>query len=243
MKYSEILEEIKRIYQEDFTMESFRKIGCLNKKINEISLKQDMNNINNENNYHEVKNCLAEVVYLKLKDKLNFSDDIINKIINHIGYADDISEIYVLDGYVAYDVLSSDGKEPYFALEDSFCNITSNNFNDVVGSSLLKKLIVESINNLFREYLDEKPLKLKSNGDITCDENINIYLNSTLSYLGKINSEINNEIIKVMIHDDKDNIYYFDMKLRDGYLVLYQNNHYLHKVSEILNNKNKVKKI
>ena len=90
MKYQDILEGLKKIYREDFTMDAFRELGLLNKKINEISIKQDMNNSKNEENYYEVKKCLEDILYLKLKDRLGFEDEIINKIIDNIGYAENI---------------------------------------------------------------------------------------------------------------------------------------------------------
>ena len=107
---------------------------------------------------------------------------------------------------------------------------------------MLKKLIVDSFNNVFKVYLDENPLKYNDNGDVIYSEpDFNIYLNTNFKELNTINEQMMDRIIKVIVKKNVDEIYYFDLKVRDGYTVIYQNEYGLNKVSELLNNKSNIK--
>lgn len=247
MEYKDIIREIKEMYDNDFNMDSFRCAGRINKKINKIAINQNMKDVRKEYNYHAIKNYLEEMVFNKLKEKLGYEDEVIKKIIKYLSYAEAIHEIYVIDGIVAVKALSKTNNSPeiksFFIPEDGFCDITSANFNNISGYGVLKELIVGSINKVISNNLGIiEPLILKENGEINYSKyNINIFLNSNLSHLGKINENINNDIIKILVKRGINEIYYFDMKLRDGYLVIYQNEFPVNKVSSILNDNVKVK--
>ena len=103
----------------------------------------------------------------------------------------------------------------------------------------MKKLLVGSFNNLCKSELGNKNvLKLNRNDYISYNVDADILLNCTLSYLDENNLENKNAKALVRIMDD---IHYFDMKLRDGYLIISNNECKINKLSEELNKKNKVK--
>ena len=240
MNYNEIIEAIKVIKHDNFTMDSFKKVGLINRRNNQL-LRANVghNKEKAEETYLMIKNMLEEVVYQKLQDKLGFESETINKLVNIIKYSENIEEVYVFDGYIATRISSMNENKDYassfFIIEEGFFDITSNDFNDTNKYNIVKKLIVESINNVFNSC--EKLLYLKDNGEIKYNiSNLNIYINCSLNYLGIINNKSNNETIKVIVKHGKDEIYYFDIKLRDGYLVIYQNES-LNKVSELLDDK------
>lgn len=243
MGYKEILTEIKDINYDDFTIESFRKAGRINRNINEIVTKQT-DESQKEYSFYMIKNFLEDVVFNKLKEKLDFEDETVKKIVKYIPYAEGILEIYVLDGHLAVKVLDKDkdNVKTRFIPEDDFYDVTSISFNNSKGNKMLKKLIVDSFNNVFKVYLDENPLKYNDNGDILYSEpDFNIYLNTNFKELSKINNQMVDNVIKVIVKKNVDEIYYFDLKVRDGYTVIYQNEYGLNKVSELLNNKSNVK--
>ena len=247
MEYSEIIKEINQMYDEDFNMDSFRYLGILDKRIKEIAYKEDLSDVEKEYNYHAVNSYLEEFAFAKLKDKLGYEDEVIYKIMKYISYADAIEEIFVIDGYVMVKAVTNvniNERKSFFIPEDGFYDISSANFNDSNNSLILKELIITGINNILNDNLDiKKPLIINGNGDaIYNKKNINIFINRKMSDLAKINAMDNNEIIKVLVRSSFDKIDYFDMKLHNGYLVTYQNEYPVNKVSSALRSVRKVKR-
>ena len=249
MGYQDIINEIRGLYYDEFNMDSYRKLGSINKKINQVAINQNVNDTGNVHNYNVTKNYLEEVAFSKLKEKLGYEDEVIKKIVSYISYSEAISEIYVVDGIVLVKALSktNDNKEykSFIILQNGFYDIASINFNNTANFGILKKLLVDSINHIFKTNIyDTKALEINNNGDIRYKESdLNIFINCSLNKLGMINEKMNNEIIKVIIKYQNDQIFSFDMKLRDGYLVIYQNEYNVNKVSETLNNESKIKAI
>ena len=247
MEYSEIINEINQMYDEDFNMDSFRYLGILDKKIKEIASKEDLHDVEKEYNYHAVNNYLEELAFTKLKEKLGYEDEVIYKIMKYISYADVIEEIFVVDGYVIVKAVTNvnvNEKKTFLIPEDGFYDISSANFNDSNNSLILKELIITGINNILNDNLDiKKPLILNGNGDVIYNKkNVSIFINRKISDLAKINAMDNNEIIKVLVRSNLDKIDYIDMKLQDGYLVTYQNEYPVNKVSSALRSVRKVKR-
>ena len=247
MEYQSIVNEISRMYNEEFNMDSFKTCGSLNKRINMIAINDDFRDVKKEYDYYAIKNYLEDMVFHKLKEKLGYEDEIIKKIISYLSFAEVIDEIFVIDGNVLVKVLSKTTSDPeykvYFIPEKGFYDITSVNFSNTENYGMIKELVVNSINNIFKSNIDiNKALDLNNNGSIKYRElGLNIFINKPLSELGKINDELNNDVIKVIVKYKFDKIYTFDMKLRDGYLVIYQNEYNVNKVSEALNTSSKKK--
>lgn len=247
MEYSEIIGIINKMYDEDFNMDSFRYLGILYKRINEIASKQDLSNVEKEYNYHAVSSYLEEFAFTKLKEKLGYEDEVINKIIKYINYAEVIEEIYVVDGFVivkAVTNINNSERKSFFIPENGFYDINTANFNDSNVSQTLKELIIKGINNIINDNIGiDKPLTVNGNGDVVYNKkNINVYINKKLSELAKINAIDNNEIIKVLVRSNLNNIDYFDMRLHDGYLITYKNEYPVNKVSSALRSVRKVKR-
>ena len=224
-------------------METFKEIVNINKRINEIAIKEDMTNTIKNYNYHAIKSYLEDVTFEKLKSKLDYEDEVIKKLSEYACYMENIDEVYVLDGFIASCVHDNHGNS-HFILEDNFLDITSSGFNNIRNNMVFKKLISDSINNYLKYYLAlDSLLHFKKNGKfIYSNNNINIYLNSSLSDMNRINNENSNEVIKIIVKYN-DEIYYFDMKIRDGYLVIYQNQYEINKISDKLNGNVKKKVI
>ena len=250
MEYTEILDEINRIYSNDFDMTAFNKLGSINTRINEIASKQDMKNPEKKYNYHATKSYFDEMVFNSLKEKLGYEDEVIYKIMKYINIAEIIKEIYVIDGNIIVKAInkSFDGKFSwtYYIPEQGFYDIASFAFNDDIYNEyggMIKQLILNGISNTLKSNLEiDKPLMFNKGGGIEYNQDdIRIFINKRVSELSKINESNGNEIIKVLVKDSLDEIYSFDMKLRGGYLVIYQNEYPVNKVSEELDSNKKSK--
>ena len=73
-------------------------------------------------------------------------------------------------------------------------------------------------------------------------DNLNIYINKSLKEIMKINTDVTKEVAKVLVKHNNDELYYFDLKIHYAYLELAHNNYKVNKLSEMLDEKVKVKK-
>ena len=168
----------------------------------------------------------------------------------YISFSEVIEEIFVIDGNIIVKAVdkASDSTESktFYIPEDGFYDITStafngNEYNENVG--MTKALVMNGISNILNNNLEiNKSLKFNKRGNIDYNKSdIKIFINKKAHELANINEKDNNEVIKVLIKDHLDTIYSFDMKLRGGYLVIYQNEYPVNKVSEELSLDKKVK--
>ena len=251
MEYSDIIVEIKDLNSNDFNMDSFRNLGIICKRINNIyddELKEKR--IDATVRYATVKEYFNAIVFDLLKEKLEFEDEVINKIIYYINFAHRILDIYVLDGNViikATSDINEDNKTISYFVSDSFIDITSKNFvkgmdlkvyKDFFTSALDKALKVELNDKIFSDKL------ISNNGNINYNiDNLNIYSNKSLKEIMRINIDVTKEVAKLFIKHNNDELYYYDMKIHYGYFELAHNDYKIKIVSEILDKKNKIKKI
>ena len=240
-----ISKEIEDFENQDFTMDSFRIAGNIKKEIGDRYFYEAISNRYDAFYHFEfISGRFNNAVYLKLKEALGFEDETINKIMSFIKYGGEIKDILVIDGNTLVVLLSRDYDEPreisYLSDQDSAHEMDKIGFNNMVKSDL-RELITVSLNNIlkaiFYKYL---------NGDdaIILEEN-NIYYNSPFLniYFSKSLKDINkdNDIVKVLVKYGADEIYYFDMKFRNGYLVISDNEFPILRLSEILEQKKLVK--
>ena len=247
MDYNKFIDEIEKLCNEDFTMESFQNAGSINRRINRaFSKRSPLDKERELSNFLSTKAYLDDVVFYKLKGKLGYEDEVIRKLVSYIGYSDIINEVYVIDGYTAINMkVNSDNFDvdtQQFIPEGDFSEITSLSFNSNDNDLMIKKLVVSGLNSFFREqFNNEDILKLKNSGYISSNiVGLYIFMNSSLAHLDEINKNNLNEVVKMFVKYGED-IYYFDVKMRDNYLVLQYNNYEVHKLSEKLDSKEMVK--
>ena len=127
MEYSAVIKEINNVCCDSFNMNSFNQMGIINSKINQIASMQDMKDQKKEYNYRTVKSYFDETLFIVLKDKLGYEDEVIKKIMNYISFAEIIEEIFVVDGNIIVKAVnkSFDGKysRTYYIPEDGFYDI------------------------------------------------------------------------------------------------------------------------
>ena len=184
---------------------------------------------------------LKNIVFQKLHEKLASDSMIINKIIKYLDSEKNISDIFIIDDSVVANVVDINNNciTKSFFDGDNFHDIISNTFNNTTDNVIFKKLIVFSINNMFRDYVKDDILTLEKNNDISYNLlNTQIYLNNNLY---NINYGYN-KVIKILIkHNNK--LFYCDMKFRDDYLIISQNDYEVDRLSEkLLDNKKKLLK-
>ena len=244
MEYSEIINEIEDIKNNEFTMDSFKIVGSISRRINSIymdSIKSDY--CDAKDNYINVRGYLRDVVFDKLKTKLGFEDEIINEIVKILYFADRFSEIYILDGNIIVELETDSGSISFLLSDNGFVDITSPEFSKKNELNEFKKTFVNMLNGAISSITDNN-LSLSSLK--LCDDlisynvnDLNIYLNHSLSDIILNEDE---KITKVLIKQGNE-LYYFDIKKYDGYISFANNNYKINKLSEMLKTEVKIKRL
>ena len=242
MGYEKILKELGYINDTGISMKALRKLAGLFQSANtvygvELFAKRE----DSKERYHEVIEQIKEVAFDKLKNKLDFEDEVIEKIISLMMMTNKIEEIYVIDGMVLTrlenvrlakegsalekldDASKSEEKDALYSSSSGvFYNINSKSFIDI-ENDYFKHLVIGSLNALVGKN----------------DTNADIYVNHTLSelYSDNTGSQISKVIIKC-----KDEILYYDLKIRDDYVITSQNEYRVNVLSEMLDSNDKVYK-
>ena len=242
MEYKNILEKLAEINDSNFTMNSLIELAKLWQKASCVyGTEQLEKRIDAKECYDEVSGKIREVAFDKLKNKLGFEDEVINKIVSLMVITDKIEEIYVLDGYVASKLSNNqytlNQEELVFA--SKFVNITSKEFND--SDDKLKNLVVKSISNAILPLVNVK----NPNGVVVVNDGtvrynvteINIYLNHTLN---EILSDTTGLLMTKIFVKYKDTILCFDLKVNGEYIFIGKDEDKVNISSEMLNNKEKL---
>ena len=234
MDYNQIIGELNRIINSEFNMQNFRELKKQNsnKKLCAIVFDKYISFTN-------------EVIWKKLKETFDFEDEVINRIFSFIRVMDEIDDMYVLDGNVIVrrSNKTSDGGI-YVAPELDFIDITDKCF---VGNNVKNKmtnLVVMSINNIIKPLIENrvKPSDILSINDDKIDykkDNLNIYLSHNMSDI--LTDSSGNKVTKVSASYD-NNLLYYDMKIRDDYVILLQNNYEVKVISKMLDKSEKKNK-
>ena len=241
MENDEILRQIEILENNDFTMESFKEFGSIIQRINQMFNSDIIKNKVILDYYLRIKTRIENIVLLRLQSKLPYSDIVIRKIISCLYLGDKLEDIYTIDDTVIIKLLPFEDNKSYFIFEDSFKDVASNSYNEEDYTIIAKKLIVDSINNLLRGYINEDILKLKDTGYIVYKmPDVGVYMNASLS---DINSGIKNGFyrkMKLLINYGND-IYSYNAKLRDGYFFIINDDNKINKMSSDLENIVKVR--
>lgn len=251
MGFDIVINGIKRLEREDFSLDSIKFAGVIEHELNNTVVNQLLNRkYYAKENYQILHNHLKDVLYRKMKEKLDFEDEVIEKMMDLTKYSNRLEDIYVLDGNVIAKVLSTDGltlKEvTYLYPTSGFRELTTLTFNDSFNKLIVRDLLVTHLNNVIKPMIRSN---MENIDPIASDgleigytfPNIEVYLDRGLKEIDRIYNESKNYITKVLIKVNEENYYSYDLKCRDGYMILAQNDFTLKKVSEILEAK-KLKK-
>ena len=249
MEYVDIIKRISEIEQEDFTMERLKEAGNIAQEIfyvygKELMRKKEDAKVRMMN----VKDLLNCVVFNKLKEKTGFENEIIDDLVGFIGFFNQVSDIYILDGNIIVKLTTPDEKETSYVRSNELMDISGKDFTRGLDYELYKCFYVEAMNKamvpLFKEKFDKGNL-LNINSDLHISynlDNLSIYSNKTLKELMQINTDVSKDVAKVLIKHNHDEFYYFDLKIHYAYFELAHNEYKVNKLSEMLNKKDKVKK-
>ena len=246
MEYKEIIEEINAIDDANFTIEDFKKLARISKEIDIIyKMSIASGKMDASIHYDIVKDHLFTVVFKTLKQKLDFDDEVINSMMGLIDYASLIEDVYILDGNIIVKIIDS-SREIILPL-GKFYNIVSSNFNQDRKKNSFRNLFVKSVNNSITPLLnnpieDNKLLEIEDNHFIYRIPNINIYANHSLNEMMEKNENYIPQITKIIVSYNND-LYYFDMKVHNNSIMFFYNDYPIHRLSEILKEKSKIKKL
>ena len=247
MKYKEIFNELDEIINSDFNMSDFRKLNKIWQNINYIYGGELLDQrLDAKSHYDIVKNKVNEVLYAKLKEKLDFEDEVINQLLAFTMFTEKVEDLYVLDGIVIAKMKAYVHGEPkdilFFPGNNEFNNIATEKFNNLDNNEF-KTFLAQSLSNLIKplikDRVDVDEALVMNNDTFTYNvSDLNVYINSLLSNI--LSDNTGSKVHKILVTYE-DLIFYFDMKLRDNYIIISQNDFKIHSISEMLNQKNKVK--
>ena len=243
MEYGEIIKEIGNINGEEFTMDSFQKIGNICKEINRVYRDSMVNSrLDAEDHYIQVKEYLNDIVFDKLKEKLGFENEIIRKIVEILNFADRIKDIYVLDGNVIVELMTNESSVTFLLHGNGLMDINSYQFSSQNDEYEYKKSLVSLLNDAIPKLLKNdslnESLKLEDNLISYNISDLNVYANHSLSDMFMDNSGNTKTLVRY-----GNELGYFDIRRHNGYLVLANNDYRVNKLSTMLKNETKVKRI
>ena len=247
MEYYNIITKINN-FNLGFTMNDFNSLSSIIKEARSI-YNQDVldGKLDAKVHYDAVMDHLYTVVFSVLKGKLHFEDEVINKIMHLIDYADVMEDVFILDGNVFTKVHDNKNNDISFIPLDNFCDITTDKFGKNVLNNNFKYFFIESLNNSigtwFSDQLDKKKMLSMNNNNITYNLlDMNIFINSSLKSI--IDSAANHlqQVTRLVLRFN-DDLYSFDVKIHDEYLILSYNDYPVSRLSKILVEKEKNKKL
>ena len=243
MGYKKIYSEISKIYESDFTMDSLKELHDI---ASEVCIIRDKAMKKHKNDSiircNAIMLYLNEIAFTKLKEKLHFDDDMINRIIPCINYIEDVEDIYVFDGNIVIKMIeNSNNVSIKFIPTSDFMDITSIAF-DNSDNIEFKKNLVDSLNSDLDFVLNSHmSLRINENKIEYNNSNTNIYVNNNLQYI--IDSNDNNHKATRIIIKYNDKFLYYDMKINNNKFIMSRNEYKVYSLSDMLNsNKVKVKK-
>ena len=250
MEYVDIIKRINEIEQEDFTMDRLKETGNIAQEIFYVYGKEFMRKKEDAmGRMMNVKDLLSCVIFDKLKEKTGFENEIIDAIVGFLGFFNQVSDIYILDGNIIVKLTTPDEKETSYVKSGELIDISSKDFTSELDYEFYKCYYVEAMNKamvpLFKEKFDKGNL-LNINSDLRISynlDNLSIYSNKTLKEIMQINTDVSKDVAKVLIKHNHDELYYFDLKIHYAYFELAHNEYKVNKLSEMLKPKEKVKKI
>ena len=264
MGYEKILIVLGFVSDTGISMKALRKLAGLFQEAN-ITYGEELltNRPDAKKRYDEVVDRIKEVAFDKLKNKLGFEDEVIEKIISLMMLTNKIEDIYVIDGMVLSKLkkteLVKEGSELaklndelmslktnalYSASNGVFNNIDSDAFNSIENENF-KSLLVESLNGLVKPFIKSLDSNFKYDDEaviairdkvIYMVDNLNIYLNNTLKGILSDNAGVQKTKVIVTYNDL---VLYFELKRRDDYIIISQNEYKINVISEMLNNNTK----
>lgn len=244
MGYEKILKELGFVNDTGISMKALRKLAGLFQNANTVYGNELLNNREDaKKRYDEVIGRIREVAFNKLKKQLGFEDEVIEKIITLMLITNRIEEIYVINGDVLAQidntVYTNERDVLYSASNNNYLNVNYKKFNNSDNIDC-KTLLISVLNNALRPFThvnaDERVLSI--NGDVITYNipNLSIYINNSLEeiFSDKTGTVISNVIVKY-----NDMLLNFDLKIRDEYVIVSQNEYRVNVISEMLNNNTK----
>lgn len=243
MNYDTVISELITIINSDFDIQSLvslKKIYVLLGRVYRQDLIRRKSHELSKIVYEKYLEYTDELIWNKLKEKLDFEDEIINRIMTIIKNCNNIDDIYVLDGNVIVKSIDNKNDEAlYVAPEYNFVDITSNDFIKDNKNNQKANFIIMSINNTIKSLIQNKvesdDILLISNGNISYTmDNLNIYAGRNMNSILADNT--GSKVTKILVvYENK--LLYFDLKIRDNYVILSQNDYKINILSEMLNKK------
>ena len=247
MDFREIDSELNELCKNTFTMDTFRYAGKLKKAIEDNYIYEFINKKSNaRDNFEYLMTKFNDIMFQILKVNLQFEDETIKKIMNFLIYRDYLEDIYILDGNVIGKVLNfDDGKQKtisYLSHEDARYEIESFAFNNTINDNNLRALIVRCLNGvlnpkLVRELNGEDAILIENNNIVYNNPYLKVYFNRSL-----LDLITNGGVAKILVKYGNEELYYYDLKIRDGYVSLSDTEYQIKKVSSLLDSKKMVKK-
>ncbi len=243
--YTDITKKIDRIENSTLTIDNLKELARINGEINDIYIaEKNSGRIDAKIRFNTMKGKLYELAFIKLKEKLDFDNEIIDVILYFLSYVERINEIYVLDGNVIIKMISNNDSEKkisYFVSTNGFMDVESKKFTNDFNDISYKEYYVKALNNAIMPYLNKEILKIQNN-EIVCLPNVKLYSDYSLRDVMLTKTYVLNETVKIIL-DDNEQLYSFDMKVGYGNFYLIPNSYPISKILELLDNKDKIKKL
>ena len=150
----------------------------------------------------------------------------------------ELLDIIVVDGEVIIKEKSindfSNNEMSTLVVGDSLFEINNISFNNTTDLDFLREFIITSLNNVLKPLInmDDEPLLISNSNILYNHPKLNIYFNRSLNEINNLMLKNNDDITRIVIKYE-DDVYTFDMKIRNGYLILSKNDFPVWKFSEM----------
>ncbi len=239
MKYKKIIENIKVFDHQELTIDTLHFAQKINHDMNKLLISEmSSGKINALIRYREVKALFDETLFNRLKETTTFEDEVIYKIMTLVNRMTELLDIIVVDGEVIIKEKSindfSNNEMSTLVSGDSLFEINNISFNNTTDLDFLREFIITSLNNVLKPLInmDDEPLLISNSNILYNHPKLNIYFNRSLNEINNLMLKNNDDITRIVVKYE-DDVYTFDMKIRNGYLILSKNDFPVWKFSEM----------
>ncbi len=228
MGYRSILNDIKDVYNSEFTMETFARLGDIAKRMSKEYEKAKKKNKNDARIHYNVVNAtLNEVVFYKLKATFHFRDEVINRMMYFVNFGERLEDVMVFDGNIIVKIKNIDTSSLYLSPDESLIEITSRDFEKVSNKLDFNKSLINSINNHIGPVVENDSL-------LRIDD-------KKIQYqIPRLSIYVNGSITKLLVRHG-DDFFYYDANLIDNHLTLTNRECPIYILSEMLDENSKIK--
>lgn len=230
MKYEEIIKEIELLENDNLSLLMMQHAMEISAKMRHILFNEMREGkLNAQERYDGVCEYFISVLSNKLEENTSFDQEVIGKIMAIFNQSFVLEDIAVVDKTVLVKgkSIKNFDRESHFVLFPQKDLVELSRVLFTVKEEIFQNLLLFSLNNVLKKNLsfEDEPMVLDGNKISYNTPDLKVYFSNN------VDMQEQDALIHFLVQY-KENIFAFDIKMRDGYLILVEQNTLIWKLSE-----------